>query len=110
MLHCDDCETKYYNSEEDIIDYGVNVQKIMRYLTGISNQTNILILDACRDNPYEGNWNQTRSLKGGGLAKIPPPAGSLIAFSTDAGMTAADGDGKNSIYCESLSKYLLKVL
>ena len=97
-----------FQKETDVRMKALNVQDIMMYLTGMSKKVNILILDACRDNPFEGNWNQTRSLKGGGLAKISPPAGSLIAFSTDAGMTAADGDGKNSIYCESLSKYLLK--
>jgi len=96
-----------FASEYDVQDYAVSVQDIMRYLTGMSNQVNILILDACRDNPFEGNWNATRSLKGGGLAKIPPPTGSLIAFSTDAGNTAADGDGKNTVYCESLCKNML---
>ena len=74
----------------------------------MTNQVNILVLDACRDNPFEGNWNKTRSLKGGGLARISPPKGSLIAFSTDAGNTATDGKGKNSIYCKSLSKNLKK--
>ena len=93
-----------FETEYDVIDFGVSVQNIMRYLTGMTNQVNILVLDACRDNPFEGNWNKTRSLKGGGLAKIPPPTGSLIAFSTDAGNTAADGDGENSIYCQSLCK------
>ena len=96
-----------FKSEYDVIDFGVSVQNIMRYLTGMTNQVNILILDACRDNPFEGNWNKKRSLKGSGLAKIPPPTGSLIAFSTDAGNTASDGDGKNSIYCESLCKNML---
>jgi len=93
-----------FETEYDVMDFGVSVQNIMRYLTGMTNQVNILVLDACRDNPFEGNWNKTRSLKGGGLAKIPPPTGSLIAFSTDAGNTAADGDGKNSVYCQSLCK------
>ena len=93
-----------FETEFDVMDNGVSVQNIMRYLTGMTNQLNVLILDACRDNPFEGNWNKTRSIKGRGLAKIPPPAGSLIAFSTDAGNTAADGDGKNSVYCESLCK------
>ena len=94
-------------TEYDVQDYGVSVQYIMRYLTSITDQINVLVLDACRDNPFEQNWNRTRSLKGRGLAKIPPPTGSLIAFSTDAGNTAADGDGKNSIYCESLCKNML---
>ena len=93
-----------FETEYDVMDNGVSVQNIMRYLTGMTNQVNILVLDACRDNPFEGNWNKTRSLKGGGLAKIPPPTGSLIAFSTDAGNTAADGDRKNSVYCKSLCK------
>ena len=96
-----------FESEYDVEDYGVSVQDIMRYLTGMSDQVNVLILDACRDNPFEVSWNATRSLKGSGLAKIPPPTGSLIAFSTDAGNTAADGDGANSIYCESLCENML---
>ena len=93
-----------FNTEDDVMDFGVNVSNLMRYLNETSNQVNVLVLDACRDNPFEDKWNQTRSLKSKGLAKIPPPTGSLIAFSTDAGSTAADGDGKNSIYCNSLCK------
>ena len=65
-----------FETEFDVIDNGVSVQNIMRYLTGMTNLVYVLILDACRDNPFEGIWNKTRSLKGGGLAKIPPPTGS----------------------------------
>ena len=72
-----------YTSEIDVIDYSLSVQNILRYLEAKTNQVNILILDACRDNPFENNWNKTRSIAGQGLAKIPPPTGSLIAFSTD---------------------------
>ena len=96
-----------FQKETDVRMRAFSVQDIMMYLTGITNQVNILILDACRDNPFEGNWNKIRSLKGGGLAKIPPPTGSLIAFSTDVGKTAADGDGQNSVYCESLCKNIM---
>ena len=96
-----------FSSEEDVIDFGVSVQNVMRYLTSQTNEVNILILDACRDNPFESNWNATRSLKGSGLAKIPPPTGSLIAFSTDSGQTAPDGDGENSTYTVSLAKNML---
>ena len=96
-----------FTSEEDVLDYAVSIQNIMRYLKAQTNEVNILILDACRDNPFESNWNATRSLKGEGLAKIPPPTGSLIAFSTDSGQTAPDGDGENSIYSISLSKNML---
>ena len=96
-----------FSSEEDVLDFGVSVQNIMRYLRAQTNEVNILILDACRDNPFESNWDTTRSLKGGGLAKIPPPTGSLIAFSTDSGQTAPDGDGDNSVYTISLAKNML---
>ena len=93
-----------FKKEYDVMDYGVSVQNIMRYLRSQTNEVNILILDACRDNPFESNWNATRSLKSGGLAKIPPPTGSLIAFSTDSGQTAPDGNGDNSVYTTSLAK------
>ena len=96
-----------FSSEEDVLDFGVSVQNIMRYLRSQTDEVNILILDACRDNPFESNWNTTRSLKGSGLAKIPPPTGSLIAFSTDSGQTAPDGDGENSIYTISLTNNML---
>ena len=68
-------------SEYDVVDYAVSLQRILRYLVSDDpNSLNILVLDACRDNPFELSWH--RSLKGSGLAKVPPPAGSLIAFST----------------------------
>ena len=96
-----------FDSEDDVIDFGVSVQNILRYLESESEKVNVLILDACRDNPFEINWNSSRSLKGNGLAKIPAPIGSLIAFSTGAGNTAADGEMNNSIYCKSLCENLM---
>ena len=97
-----------FNSEFDVEDNGVSVQKILRYLKSIDNNVNIMILDACRNNPYENNWNTNRSLEVGmGLAKIPPPTGSLIAFSTEAGQTAPDGQGANSLYTTSLCKNMM---
>ena len=97
-----------FKSEFDVEDYGVSVQSILRYLDNTSDKANILILDACRNNPFESNWTRTRSSGGRGLAEIPTPNGSLIAFSTDAGHTAADGNDRNSIYTESLASNLMK--
>ena len=98
-----------FESEEDVEYNAVAVSKIMKYLTEVTDQVNILVLDACRNNPFESNWDKTRNIndKGRGLAKIPAPTGSLIAFSTDAGNTAADGDGENSLYSTSLAKNML---
>tara|TARA_B100001059_G_scaffold110908_1_gene111071 strand:- start:250 stop:2031 length:1782 start_codon:yes stop_codon:yes gene_type:complete len=98
-----------FEYEEDVEDNGVSMQRVLRYLESTrENQLNFIVLDACRDNPFESNWNKTRSLKGGGLAKIPPPTGSLIAYSTDHGQTAADGNEGNSLYSKALAEKLLE--
>jgi tetratricopeptide (TPR) repeat protein len=98
-----------YDSELDVEFNALSVQYLMKFLTSQTDEVNVLILDACRDNPFEKSWNpQARSATGGkGLASIPPPTGSLIAYSTDAGNTAADGKNGNSVYCVSLTKNML---
>ena len=96
-----------FDEEWKIEEYAINVNRIMKYLTALTDQVNILILDACRNNPWEGNFRSVGGSNNSGLAKIPAPTGSLIAFSTDAGSVAADGDGENSIYCISLVKNML---
>ena len=97
-----------YESEEDVMDFGVSVQNILRYLESHGDKVNIFILDACRNNPFEQIWKSERSLTGGsGLAKINPATGSLIAYSTEANTTASDGMGDNSLYCQALCENLL---
>ena len=94
-----------FESDFDVIDYGVSVQNILRYLNSVTDKVNVLILDACRNNPFEQKWSPERSIvKGQGLAKMSPPTGSLIAFSTEAGSTAPDGNENNSWYCLSLCR------
>ena len=65
---------------------------------------NVLILDACRDNPFERRW------RGGGrglaLITASDAKGTLIAYSTDPGKTAADGDGEHSPYAKALLEVL----
>jgi len=63
---------------------------------------NIVILDACRNNPFERRW---RSI-GGGLAQMDAPKGVLMAFATAPGKVAADGDGRNGLYTAELLKAL----
>jgi len=61
----------------------------------------VLILDCCRDNPFQRSWKRSSSNKG--LASISSyPKGTLIAFSTAPNQTAADGTGQNSPYAEQL--------
>ena len=74
-------------------------------MTFAKNDLNIIILDACRDNPFA---QTSRAVKGdGGLAQLNAPKGTFIAFSTSPGKTASDGNGDNGLYTEQLAKAML---
>ncbi|WP_372703638.1 caspase family protein, partial [Klebsiella pneumoniae] len=57
------------------------------------NKTNIIILDACRNNPYERAWDRGPAQKG--LAPLFAPKGTIIAYATSPGEVASDGRGRN---------------
>ncbi|MBK8878563.1 MAG: caspase family protein [Haliscomenobacter sp.] len=68
-------------------------------------KANIIILDACRNNPFEGGWK--RSATGSGLGMVGvAPKGTLIAFATSPGSTAEDGQGKNGTYTGALLQHI----
>lgn len=63
----------------------------------------ILVLDSCRDNPFTENLKRSPGSARGlsfrqGLSKVDAPLGTIVSFSTQAGRTADDGDGRNSPY------------
>ena len=89
-------------SESMIRVESVDVDGVLDQLSG--SELNVVILDACRNNPYERR--ASRSLGGVGLAQMEAPKGSLIAYSTAPGRTAADGDGRNGIYTQALLRYI----
>lgn len=60
----------------------------------------IVILDACRNNPFERRFRSA----GGGLAAIDAPKGTLIAYATSPGSVASDGKGRNGLYTHELLK------
>lgn len=66
--------------------------------------TSIIVLDACRNNPFERAW--TRSMEARGLAPVYAPRGTLIAFATSPGQTASDGKGRNGAYTAALLQHL----
>lgn len=82
----------------------VRADRILRKMEYAQTDVNVLILDACRDNPFERKWS--RAASGKGLAFMDAPSGSLIAYATSPGRTAADGAGKNGLYTEALLKYI----
>jgi uncharacterized protein (TIGR02145 family) len=87
-------------TERDIEYECVQADRILAKMEGSGTKVNIIILDACRNNPFERSW--TRSSTGRGLAFMNAPGGTLIAYSTAPGSTAADGSGKNSPYTSAV--------
>ena len=91
-------------SENDV-EYGcVNAGRLLAKMEDAGSTTNIVILDACRDNPFERSWR--RSTHGSGLAFMTAPAGSLISYATSPGATASDGAGQNGLFTSALLEYM----
>lgn len=87
---------------EEVEDVCFSIDKVLGQLAYAENDLNIIILDACRDDPFAAT---SRAIKGdGGLAQINAPKGTFIAYSTAPGKTAADGTGTNGLYTEQLAK------
>ena len=92
------------NTENDVLYNCVNTGRLLAKMEDARNNTNIIILDACRDNPFERSWS--RSSRGKGLAFMNAPAGSLIAYATSPGSTASDGGGINGLYTAAILKFI----
>ncbi len=86
--------------EVDIDLEAVRAGTLLRQLEQAGARLNIVILDACRNNPFQ---SATRSLDRG-LAKMDAPNGTLLAYSTAPGRVASDGTGQNSPYTQALSR------
>ena len=85
-------------SETDVEFEGVEAGRLLGKMETARSKLNIVILDACRNNPF------ARSFRSGeqGLARMDAPAGSLIAYATSPGSVAADGAGRNGVYTKNL--------
>ncbi|HEX7261775.1 MAG TPA: caspase family protein, partial [Luteolibacter sp.] len=88
-------ETKLFNAEQVVAE-----------MSAAGARCNLVILDACRNTPLARDTRTRDATVRGGLAEMKPPAGSLIAFATDAGRTAQDGQGSNGLYTGELLKHL----
>ncbi len=86
--------------QKDVRYKAVNANQILDEMGYARNGLNIVIFDACRDNPLPRSFRSGKR----GLARIEGPKGTLIAFATSPGSVAADGAGQNGTY----TKYLLQ--
>jgi uncharacterized caspase-like protein len=96
--------------DTDIYDEGLSLDRILIAIEP-AKKLRLVILDACRDNPFARTMKRTVASRaiGQGLAKVEPTSPNvLIAYSAKAGSTAADGDGNNSPFTMALSHHLTK--
>ncbi len=83
--------------EEDFEIQCININSILKKLKKNENNANIVILDACRNNPFT-----TSETTNSGLAMMSAPLGTFIAFAADANQVALDGDGNNGLFTQEL--------
>ena len=101
LVPVDAMPTDHQPDEAEIKSNCVPADDLFRQLDNTDALAKIIILDACRNNPFEGA--SSRSIGGdGGLAQMRTPIGSLIAYATSPGKKATDGAGKNGMYTEAL--------
>jgi len=82
----------------------VAADRVLAFMESAKASVNLLILDACRNNPFERSWS--RSTDGNGLAFMNAPSGSLIAYATSPGNVASDGAGENGMYTSALLNHI----
>ncbi len=90
------------SSADEVQDESIDANSILRKMESAGNDLNIVILDACRNNPFAQSFRSINH----GLARMEGPVGSFIAYATAPGSVAADGRGRNGVY----TQYLLQAL
>lgn len=90
----------------DAADLGlvaVQAESVLRQMFSARNKTNIVILDACRNNPFE----HIPDLNDNGLAEMKAPTGTYLAYSTAPGAVALDGVDGNSPFTRALARQIV---
>ena len=85
-------------NRSDIQTRCVDLNNLLGQISKIKDKTFIIILDACRDDPFGRKYRPENK----GLSQFDAPVGSLLAYATSPGKVASDGSGKNGLYTENL--------
>jgi uncharacterized caspase-like protein len=80
------------------------LNQVIEVMEKADNASSIIILDACRNNPFERAW--ARSMTSRGLAPVYAPRGTMVAYATSPGQVASDGRGRNGAYTAALLEHL----
>jgi uncharacterized caspase-like protein len=97
-------------TDADVLDETLPLDRVL-FAVEPAKQLRLVILDACRDNPFARTMKRTIASRaiGRGLAKIEPTSpNTMIAFAAKAGSTASDGDSRNSPFAAALVEHLPK--
>lgn len=92
----------------DIEFQAVDLKRVLNSIEYADNRLNIVILDACRDNPYGTSEYRSLNNINDGLSTTQAPSGTLIAYSTAPDKAASDGSGEHGLYTEMLLRVLEK--
>ena len=87
------------DSEAAVPYEGVDMNRILDEMDNAKSSANIVMLDACRNNPISGKFRNSKSR---GLAPVSVPKGTVIVYATDPGNVAADGEGRNGLFTAGL--------
>lgn len=82
----------------------LSLNQVIDLLDKSQADTKIIILDACRDNPFERSWHRSPATRG--LASVFAPRGTIIAFATSPGQVASDGRVGNGVYTGALLQHI----
>jgi hypothetical protein len=85
-------------SEDEVPYMSMDMSQVLDRLEAARSRANLVILDACRNNPFVRTFRSARS----GLAQMDAPGGTLLAFATAPGSEARDGDEEYGVYTKHL--------
>ncbi len=90
----------------EVAEECVSASTVLKVMEYSNNRINIVILDACRNNPFRSFSRSDEK----GITRMDPPhgakQGSIVAFATAPGDVASDGEGRNGLYTSKLMKYI----
>lgn len=107
-------------SQQSLTRQSVSIRQLLTAMQQTRNRKNLIILDACRNNPFKTDIDAPLDSRGlpsesgdlqalnAGLAPIEAPAGTIIAYATEPGSVAKDGGGRNGTYTKFLLEHLAK--
>jgi tetratricopeptide (TPR) repeat protein len=96
--------TASIRDEDEVPIEAIDVDDFLATMEDVQSKVNIVILDACRNNPFAGSFRSASR----GLALVDAPSGTYIAYATAPGSVAEDGDGADSTYTEALAQAMLE--